>query len=232
MQEVIVRQTQPSADVFPQPVRPLYSKGEELFNAISHVVGGALGLIFLLISVFLVYGQTNVNKYVAVFIYCFTIIALYTMSALYHFLPQGAAKRVFRIFDHCTIYLLIAGSYTPFCLIPLWSQPIGKIIFCIEWGLAVVGITFNAINMNWRAVKVFSQISYVIMGWMIVFILSQLLAVVPMACFVWLLIGGIFYTVGILFYALGKKKKYMHCVWHIFVLIGTVLQFISICYLL
>ena len=97
MQEVIVRQTQPSAEEFSQPVRPSYSKGEELFNAISHVVGGALGLIFLLISVFLVYGQTNVNKYVAVFIYCFTIIALYTMSALYHFLPQGAAKRVFRI---------------------------------------------------------------------------------------------------------------------------------------
>ncbi len=225
-----------SAIVFPQnkgiTTQPSYGKGEELFNAISHIVGGALGVIFCVISFYLVSLSPSSNQYVAAGIYSFSIITLYTMSALYHFLPQGRAKRVFRIFDHCTIFLLIAGCYTPFCLIPLWNLPVGKVIFIVEWSLAIIGITFNAINMNNKIIKVCSQICYVIMGWMIVFAIRPLLVAVPLSCFLWLLAGGIFYTVGILFYALGKKKTYLHCVWHIFVLVGSVLQFISILYLL
>lgn len=212
--------------------QPEYGKGAELFNAISHIVGAAFGLIFGLIAFFIVAKNPTPEKYIAVAIYSLSIITLYTMSALYHFLPQGRAKRVFRIFDHCTIFLLIAGCYTPFCLITFWSQPIGKIIFFVEWGIAVIGITFNAINMHWKAVKILSQISYVIMGWMVVFVARRLIEQVSLACFLWLLAGGLFYTVGIIFYALGRKKDCMHCIWHMFVVLGSVFQFVSILFIL
>lgn len=212
--------------------QPVYTKGEDLFNAVSHIVGAGLGIIFCIAAFLLAAQNPSVNKYVAVGIYSFTIITLYTMSSLYHFLPQGTAKRIFRIFDHCTIFLLIAGCYTPFCLIAFWGLPVGKIIFAVEWGLALIGITFNAINMEWKAVKVISYISYVVMGWMIVFILPIFLDCVSLSCFLWLLAGGVFYTVGIIFYAMGRKKSYMHCVWHIFVLLGSIFQFVSIMLLL
>lgn len=208
--------------------QPVYGKGEEIFNAVSHIVGGGLGIIFCIVAFIFASFEPTANKYAAVAVYSFSVVTLYTMSALYHFLPQGRAKRVFRIFDHCTIFLLIAGCYTPFCLIPLWGTTIGTVILSVEWGLAVLGITFNAINMHWKAVKILSQVSYVVMGWMIIPAVPLLLKSVSLACFIWLLVGGIAYTVGIIFFALGKKKKYMHSVWHLFVLLGTIFQFISI----
>lgn len=211
---------------------PRYGKSEEMFNAISHIVGGGLGVIFSIIAFVVASFNPTPNKYAAVTIYSLSIITLYTMSALYHFLHKGTAKRVFRIFDHCTIFLLIAGCYTPFCLITFWNTVFGKVIFFTEWGLAILGITFNAVNMNWKAVKILSQISYVVMGWMIIFVLPQLVSAVSLACVVWLLAGGIAYTVGILFFALGKKIKFTHSVWHLFVILGSLLQFISILYIL
>lgn len=209
-------------------VQPLYGKGEEIFNAVSHIVGGGLGIIFGVIAFIIASFNPTANKFAAVGVYTFSLIMLYTMSALYHFLPQGRAKKVFRVFDHCTIFLLIAGCYTPFCLLPLWGTAMGIVILAVEWGLAVLGITFNAINMHWKAVKILSQISYVVMGWLIIPAIPMLLNTVSLSCFLWLLAGGIAYTAGIIFFALGKKKKYMHCVWHLFVLVGTVFQFISI----
>ncbi len=208
---------------------PVYGKGEDLFNAISHIVGGGLGLVFgvLLIVAAALNGPTA-NKYAAAAVYAFSIVTLYTMSALYHFLPAGRAKRVFRVFDHCTIFLLIAGCYTPFCLIPFWGTTIGYTILAVEWGMAVLGITFNAINMRWKAVKVLSMIAYVVMGWMIVPAAPLLLSTVSTSCFAWLLAGGIAYTAGIIFFALGKNHKYMHCIWHMFVLAGSVCQFFSV----
>lgn len=224
--------TNPYWKISERRAQPLYGRGEEIFNAVSHIVGGGLGVLFCIIALAIASLRPTANKFVAVAVYSFSLVTLYTMSALYHFLPQGRAKRVFRIFDHCTIFLLIAGCYTPFCLIPLWGTPIGTVILAVEWGLALLGITFNAINMHWKAVKILSQISYVVMGWMIIPAVPTLLHVVPLSCFLWLLAGGIAYTVGILFFALGRKKKYMHSVWHLFVLAGTVFQFVSILYLL
>ncbi len=211
---------------------PIYTKGEELFNAISHIVGGGLGIVFAIVAFIVASFDPSPMKYAAVAIYSLSMIVLYTMSALYHFLRPGTAKRVFRIFDHCTIFLLIAGCYTPFCMISLWHMTLGKVIFGVEWGIAVLGITFNAINMHWKAVKVLSQLSYVVMGWMVVIAIPVLIGILPFACLMWLLAGGISYTVGIIFFACGKKIKYMHCIWHVFVLAGSVLQFISILYLL
>lgn len=213
-------------------VMPQYTRGQDLFNAISHIVGGVLGAAFGIAAFIIASFNPTPNKYAAVAVYMVSIITLYTMSALYHFFPAGRAKKVFRIFDHCTIFLLIAGCYTPFCLIPLWHLHVGKAVFFIEWGIAVLGITFNAINMNWKAVKILSQAGYVIMGWLAVFIIPQLLNLVPPACVWWLLAGGVAYTVGIIFFAIGKRKNYMHCVWHIFVIAGSALQFVSLLYLL
>ncbi len=215
-----------------RPHDPVYGRGEDLFNAISHIVGGGLGVVFFIILMITASYEATANKFIAAAVYSFSIITLYTMSALYHFFPQGKVKRVFRVFDHCTIFVLIAGCYTPFCLLAFWGTTTGYVMLGVEWGLAILGITFNSINMRWKAVKVLSMIAYVIMGWMIIPVIPLLLQSVTTACFVWLLVGGVAYTVGIIFFALGKNHKYMHCVWHIFVLAGSVCQFVSVMLLL
>lgn len=211
-----------------RPPEPMYGRGEDLFNAVSHIVGGALGVAFCIALCIVASYNPTVNKFVSAGVYSFSIVVLYTMSALYHFFPQGRAKRVFRIFDHCTIFLLIAGCYTPFCLLAFWGSAWGYVILAVEWGLAVLGITFNAINMRRKAVKVLSMIAYVVMGWMIIPAVPLLLKSVSLACFAWLLAGGLAYTIGIIFFALGKNRKYMHCIWHIFVLAGSICQFVSV----
>ncbi len=202
-----------------------YTKGEEIFNAVSHIVGGAFGLAAW--AALLVYARGAAEQ-IAVCAFGFGIVVLYTMSALYHFLPDGRAKGVFRIFDHCTIYLLIAGTYTPYCLIPLYGTAVGWTVLALQWACAAGGITMNAIAMNNKIVKGISMALYVVMGWMAIAFLPPLLPIVSAACFWLLLAGGIAYTVGIAFFALGKKVRYFHAVWHLFVLLGTVLQFGSI----
>ncbi len=213
-------------------MQPKYTRGEEIFNFVSHIVGSAFGLFALVFGCIAVSSEPTTYKYAAMIIYALSITTLYTMSALYHALPAGKAKRVFRVFDHCTIFLLIAGTYTPFCLIAFHGTVLGIVLFAAEWAIAVLGITFNAINMYWKAVKIMSMAGYFIMGWGIILTLPTLLGVLPLNAFILLLAGGAAYTSGIIFFALGKKVKYFHSVWHIFDLIGTVLQFASILYLL
>lgn len=208
---------------------PQFTKGEEIFNAVSHIVGASFGLFVLIYGLVVSSIQGDVYKIVSMVIYGLSIIILYTMSALYHFLPKGKAKKVFRIFDHCTIFLLIAGSYTPFCLVVLRNAMYaGWILFGLQWGLAILGITFNAINMHWLPVKIFSQISYIIMGWSVLFFTPSLFKNLELAGFILLLIGGIMYTVGIIYFALGMKRRYNHSIWHLFCLAGTFFQFLCI----
>ncbi len=206
-------------------LRSYYTKGEEIFNAVSHIVGGAFGLAAWV--VLLLFSDT-VAEYIAVSAFSVGIIVLYTMSALYHFLPDGRGKAVFRIFDHCTIFLLIAGTYTPYCLIPLYGTAVGWTVLAAEWILAIGGIVMNAIALNNMWVKSISMVLYVVLGWMAVVFLKPLLAVVSALSFAMLVSGGVAYTVGIIFFALGKRVRYFHAVWHLFVLLGTVLQFVSI----
>ncbi len=208
---------------------PRYTKGEEIFNAVSHIVGGAFGLTVWLVLALRAQGAV---EQLSVAAFSVGIIVLYTMSALYHFLPMGKGKRVFRIFDHCTIFLLIAGSYTPYCLIPLYGTGVGLGVLIAQWVLAAAGITMNAIRMNNKVVKGISMALYVVMGWMALVFLPALLPRVSAACFWLLLAGGIAYTAGIAFFAFGKKVRYFHSVWHLFVLLGTALQFASILLLL
>jgi len=207
-----------------------YSKGEEIFNAVSHIAGGAFGLIAWIWG--LIRAVPNAVGATAISVFSLSVIILYTMSALYHFLPTGRAKAVFRIFDHCTIFLLIAGTYTPYCLIALGGTTWGVAILISEWALAAAGITMNAIAMNNKIVKGISMSLYVAMGWMIAVSFQTLLARISPVSFWLLLGGGIAYTVGIVFFALGKKVKYFHSIWHLFDLFGTVLHFASILLLL
>ena len=209
---------------------PEYPKGEEIFNAVSHIVGGALGLAALI--TLLIFAYPNAGYMVSVAAFGVSVIVLYTMSALYHFLPRGGGKRVFRIFDHCTIFLLIAGTYTPFCVIALGLSTLGIIIIVIEWALAVLGITGNAIAMHNKVIKGISMAFYCIMGWLILIAFGELLQKLTVAEFALLLAGGLAYTLGIIFYALGKKIKYFHSVWHLFDVAGTALQFASLLLLL
>lgn len=203
-----------------------YTKGEEIFNAVSHIAGGALGLIAWIVG--MIYAYPSAVYMAAISVFGASIVILYTMSALYHFLPSGRAKGVFRIFDHCTIFLLIAGTYTPYCLIALQGTPVGLTILIVEWVCAVGGITMNAIAMNNKVVKGISMALYLVMGWMVVLGFGVLVNVLSAASFWLLLGGGLAYTGGIVFFALGKKVRYFHSVWHLFDIAGTALQFASI----
>ena len=162
-------------------------------------------------------------------IYGVTMIVLYTMSSIYHGLsPKITAKKVFQVLDHCSIFLLIAGSYTPFALCSIREvDPVaGWTIFGVIWGVAILGIVLNSIDI--KRFKVFSMICYLVMGWCIVFKVSLLPELLGTAGVVLLVAGGIAYTVGAILYGLGKKHKYMHSIFHLFILLGSLLQFFCI----
>ncbi len=207
---------------------PTYTKGEEIFNMVSHIVGGGIGVIALIgCIVAAVINRSGVGLLTGV-VFGISMIALYTVSSIYHGLRQGTAKRVFRILDHCTIYFLIAGTYTPILLCKLVDvTPVGTwIIFSAVWGLAVLAITLTAIDMN--KFKVFGMLCYVGMGWAIIFSIDKALIALGSVGFSLLLGGGILYTVGVIFYGIGKKKKYFHSIFHLFVLLGSILQALSV----
>lgn len=207
-----------------RPVAKPYTLGEEIFNSVSHGVGAGLSIAALVVMIVKAALTGNAYMIVSASIFGAMMILLYTMSTLYHALTNQTAKKVFRIFDHCTIFLLIAGTYTPYTLVTLHGA-VGWTLFGILWGFAVLGIVFNAIDLQ-RFKKV-SVVCYIIMGWSIVFAIRPLLENLALGGLIFLLAGGIFYTVGVVFYAL-KKVRYMHSIWHLFVLGGTICHFFSI----
>ncbi len=207
---------------------PDYTKGEELFNMISHIVGGVFGLFAMIICVAISAYHHDIIGVVASSIYGICMILLYTMSSLYHGLTHPFAKRLFQVFDHCAIYFLIAGTYTPVALVsirahfPFW----GWLIFGLQWGLAAVAIALTAIDLN--RFKVISMICYIFMGWMIILFYPVILPSLGFAGFVYMLVGGILCTIGAVLYGIGKRKRYMHNVFHVFVLSGSIVQFFGI----
>ena len=210
-------------------VLPYYTKGEEIFNMVTHIVGGALGITAIVLCVIMAASHRNVYGIITGSIYGFTMLLLYTISSLYHGLkPNTTAKKVFQILDHCTIYILIAGSYTPIALCTIMEiDPVaGWWIFGIIWFSAVLGITLNAIDL--KSTKIFSMISYLIMGWCIIFKFNILLQTMEKNGIILLVSGGIAYTIGAIFYGFGKKVKYFHSIFHIFIFIGSLLQFFCI----
>jgi len=209
---------------------PKYSKGEEIFNAVSHIVGGAFGITALVLGIIFAVTYSDGYGLASMIVYGISMIILYTMSTLYHFLPRGKAKKVFRILDHCTIFILIAGTYTPYCLVSLRQlyPTLGWTLFAVVTTLSTIGIIFNAINMHSKTVKTLSMICYLAEGWCVIFAIDKLIKVITIPGFLLLLSGGILYTIGAIFYGFGKKKKYIHSIFHLFCLGGTILQFLSI----
>ena len=208
---------------------PVYTKGEEIFNMTSHIVGGVLGIVAIVLCVVFAAIHGNVYGVVSGAIYGITMVLLYTISSIYHGLsPKRKSKKVFQILDHCSIFLLIAGSYTPFALCSIReNDPVcGWIIFGAIWLLAIIGITLNAIDL--KRYRVFSMICYLAMGWCIIIKASLLPQILGTPGLILLVSGGVVYTVGTIFYGLGKKCKYMHSIFHLFILLGSLLQFLCI----
>lgn len=208
---------------------PEYSKGEEIFNYVTHIIGGSIG-IFLVIffSICFVVKNLNLVEYLSVLIFSISIILLYTISSIYHGLNKKLiAKRIFRILDHCTIYLLIAGTYTPICLIAFKDTIFGNIILVIEWTFAIIGIILKITDLNNKIIKIITMLLYIIMGWCLI-MFPFLINYLKSYQFTLILCGGILYTIGIGFFIIGAKKKWFHSIFHIFCCLGTITQMLAI----
>lgn len=204
---------------------PNYSLGEELVNSISHGIGALLSIAALVLCVVISAMHGNPTAVVASSIYGSSLIILYTMSTLYHSFKVNNAKRVFQIIDHCSIFLLISGTYTVFTLVVL-GDAVGWTLFAIVWSATILGIICNSININ--KFKPLSMVLYLAMGWVVVFAFKPLAEKLATNGIILLIVGGIMYTVGAIFYGIGKRKKYMHSIFHMFVLAGSILHFFAV----
>lgn len=210
-------------------ILPTYTKGEEIFNMVSHIVGSVFGVVVLVLCIIVSAMHHNVYGVISGSIYGATMIILYTMSSIYHGLsPKCKGKKVMQVLDHCTIFLLIAGSYTPFalCTFREYDTATGWIIFGIIWAMAILGIVLNAIDL--KKYKVFSMICYIGMGWAIICRVNLLPKLLGTTGTILLVLGGIAYTIGAILYGIGKKHKYIHSIFHLCILLGSILQFFCI----
>jgi len=209
-------------------ILPDYTRGEEIMNMVTHIVGGVLGIVALVLCVVRAALHANTLGVIGSAIFGACMIALYTISSVYHGLHAGTGKKVMQIIDHCTIYFLIAGTYTPILLsafVPTYPI-IGWGLLAAQWILASTAATLTAIDLHkYRAL---SMVCYIGMGWGIVFFLPQTIELMQLPGFLLLLAGGIVYTLGAILYGIGSKKHWFHSVFHIFVDLGSLLQFLAI----
>lgn len=208
---------------------PDYTRGEEIFNMSSHIVGGAMGVVALVLCV--VFGAIRGKGCGALggAIFGSSMIILYTMSSIYHGLsPRLKAKKVFQVIDHCAIFVLIAGTYTPItlCSIRAYDPVLGWWMFGLIWGVSILGITLKAIDL--KRYEVFSMICYLGLGWCVILTLGALREIFPMSALILLFGGGVAYTIGAILYGLGKKKRYAHSIFHLFVLVGSFMHMMFI----
>lgn len=207
---------------------PDYTKGEEIFNMVTHIVGGALGIAYLVLCV--IYSATHSDPYAVVSsaIYGASVVVLFSVSSIYHGLHPSKGKKVMQVLDHCVIYFMIAGTYTPITLCALRenSPALGWTVFGVVWGMSAFAALLNAIDL--KKYKVFSIISYLAIGWCVVFTVKPVYESIGFEGFLWLLAGGVLYTVGAVLYMLGHKKRYIHSVFHIFIDLASVCHFICI----
>jgi len=208
---------------------PDYTKGEEIMNMVTHIVGGGLGVAYLVLCVVFAAIHRNVWGVVGSAIYASSVICLFTMSSVYHGVRPVMAKKVLQVIDHCTIYFMIAGTYTPYTLCTLREEVspfVGWGIFGLVWGIAALAVTLTAIDL--KKYSKFSMICYLGMGWCILLTVVPLFRALGFWGSAFLLGGGILYTIGAIFYGFGRKKRYIHSVFHIFVVLASVLHFFSI----
>ncbi len=197
---------------------------EEIANAVTHGVGALASAAAGAVLVTLAQLHGTRMQMISALVFGISLVLLYTASTLYHAIPSAAAKRRLKVFDHCAIYMLIAGTYTPFALIGLRGV-VGWWLFGVAWGLAAIGIVFKLFFTG--RFKVFSTLVYIGMGWMSLFAIKPMLVKIPLAALIWLLAGGVAYTAGTLFYH-NERLRYSHAVWHLFVLAGSACHFIAV----
>lgn len=207
---------------------PDYTKGEEIMNMVTHIVGGALGLVALTLCLILTIRPGSYLAILCALIYGLSMICLYSISSVYHGLRPCLGKLVLQVLDHCTIYFLIAGTYTPIvlCAIEPLYPGLGWGLFVWQWGLGILAGVLTAIDL--KKYNVFSMICYIGMGWSILPFLPQAMAALTPTGFYLVLAGGIAYTLGAVLYGLGNRMRWMHSVFHIFVVLGSLLQFLAI----
>lgn len=207
---------------------PQYSLSEELISSISHGIGTGLAVSACVLSIVKAvrdYAAVGAMGIVSAAIFGFTMIMLYCMSTIYHALPVGDAKRVFRVIDHCSVFLLIAGTYTPYALVSLHGA-LGWTVFGVIWGLTAVGIVFNSIDVD--KFENVSTVINLVMGWLVIFTARYLFASIGRTGMILLIVGGVVYSIGAVLYGLCDKIRYTHSIFHFFVLGGSVLHFLSI----
>ncbi len=209
-------------------ILPAYTKGEEVFNMVTHIVGGGLGVIYLVICVLIGVFHRNPWAIVSASVYGASTVALFTMSSVYHGLKFSMGKKVLQVLDHCTIYFMIAGTYTPITLCAMREKyPLTAwVIFGVVWGLAALGITLTAIDI--KKYEKFAMACYLSMGWCIMVPINKTVDSIGVSGLLWMLLGGILYTIGAVLYRIGIKKKYIHSVFHIFVDLASIAQFVGI----
>ncbi len=211
-------------------LRPLpnYTGGEETLNMVTHIVGGGIAVLALALCLIKSILKGSPSAIVCSLVYGVCMIALYAMSSIYHGLKPGIAKRVMQVLDHCTIYFLIAGTYTPIAVCSIYpvAPGLGIGLVCFQWGLTTPAVTLTAIDL--KKYSVFSMICYIGMGWAILPFLDVAVIALTKPGFGFLLAGGIAYTVGAILYGIGSKKRWFHSVFHIFVVLGSTLQLIAV----
>ena len=208
---------------------PDYTHAEEITNMVTHIVGGALGILALVLCPVVGAHHRSGYSVVSGLIYGLSMLILYSISSIYHGLsPNLLGKRVLQVLDHCSIFLLIAGTYTPLALCTLrpYNPALGWTLFGLIWALAATGITLNAIDL--KKYERFSMVCYLLMGWAIVFRIDLVYRLIGPGGFWLLLSGGIAYTIGAMLYAVGRKRRYAHSAFHVFTVIGSLLHFLCI----
>lgn len=211
-------------------ILPAYTKGEEAANMITHIIGAAFGIAYLVLCIIISALHRNPMGVVTSSIYGASVISVFTMSAVYHGVRPEMAKKVLQVIDHCMIYFMIAGTYTPItlCLLRKENVAMGWIIFGLVWGISALAVTLTAIDL--KKYKVFSMICYIALGWCILIYLPQTLRAMTLGGSIFLITGGVMYTLGAVLYGIGKKKRYMHAVFHAFVVLASVLHFFCIAF--
>lgn len=218
----------PSDKNIQNTVAQRYSLGEEIANSITHGIGTALSVAALVLLVVFAIQNRDAWQIISFSIYGTSLIVLYLASTLYHAFTNEKVKHFFRLMDHSCIFLLIAGTYTPPTLIAMRGSW-GWTLFTLVWAMAVGGLIFETMNLG--KYKIISVVIYMIMGWLAIFAIKPMLAALPPGLFTWFILGGLFYTSGIIFYAC-KRIPYNHAIWHVFVLGGSITHFFGILFYL
>lgn len=210
-------------------VLPNYSRGEEWFNAISHMVGAVLGIVATVLCIIAACKNKDSYAIVGGAVFGATMTALYSVSSIYHALSEKLlAKKVMQVLDHCTIFMLIAGTYTPItlCSVREYDEILGWLLFAVVWTSAIVGIVFNSIDL--KKYSIFSVVCYLAMGWCIMVVADKMKEIFSNEAFMLILSGGIAYTIGAVLYGIGSKKPVFHSVFHVFTVVGSLLHFLAV----